>query len=217
MPWMDARLQTPDVVDRQALRIEENRGWLVNEAARHQVRFPTVSFEDLMQMGMVAIVLADQRFSDDRGCSFIGYAKFWIRALMGRLCWNTGNQVRTPVHQWVTAGVRTCEVSLNEPLKGDRGEGRRNWEDVLPAAASAEALEMDAETEWDALRMSIGELKPIYRVALEKHFLEEKSMREVAVELGITNQGVHLRVNKALRMLRGKARLRALRAATGKP
>lgn len=212
-PPIDGDLQTAEAVARQAQLIETHMGWVINEAARYHRGFETVEFDELVQVGRLAIVLADQRWRPDTGCRFLGYAKHWIRAHMSRHCFNTAKQVRVPVNQWESCrGKSTREVSLNEPLRGDSAQdGRpRHWEDVLPAHSDGEHG-LDQESEWAALRDAVAELKPKFRHILNEYFFKEKPLRVIAAEMGITNQGVSHRIHTALGLLRKKQGLRRVR------
>ncbi|MBS3963744.1 MAG: sigma-70 family RNA polymerase sigma factor [Methylomonas sp.] len=110
----DALLKSPDRltgVDAQSLHaikqhrnklnrlrqdmISSNTGLVAFVA--HKYKTVTLSFEDLMQEGMVGLIKAVDRFDPDRGICFSTYAIYWIRQAISRLIVKQDKAVPLPV------------------------------------------------------------------------------------------------------------------------
>jgi len=65
--------------------IESNQG-LVHWQAKRYI-WSGAPYEDLVQEGNAGLMIAIERFSDDRGAKFSTYATWWVRSLIGRYAW----------------------------------------------------------------------------------------------------------------------------------
>ncbi|MBD9361033.1 sigma-70 family RNA polymerase sigma factor [Methylomonas fluvii] len=63
----------------------------------HKYKTSNLSFEDLMQEGLVGLIKAVDRFDPDRGICFSTYAIYWIRQAISRLIVKQEKIVRLPV------------------------------------------------------------------------------------------------------------------------
>ncbi|AMK78419.1 MULTISPECIES: sigma-70 family RNA polymerase sigma factor [Methylomonas] len=79
----------------------------------HKYKTSNLSFEDLMQEGLVGLIKAVDRFDPDRGICFSTYAIYWIRQAISRLIVKQEKIVRLPValaekSATVFEAMRTC-------------------------------------------------------------------------------------------------------------
>ncbi|MGR8930271.1 MAG: sigma-70 family RNA polymerase sigma factor, partial [Gammaproteobacteria bacterium] len=79
---------------RQAM-ISENTGLVAFVA--HKYKANSLSFDDLMQEGMVGLIKAVDRFDPERGTCFSTYAIFWIKQAISRLVVKQDKIVSLPV------------------------------------------------------------------------------------------------------------------------
>lgn len=63
----------------------------------HKYKTQSLSFDDLMQEGLVGLIKAVDRFDPSRGCRFSTYAVFWIRQAISRLIVKQDKTVALPV------------------------------------------------------------------------------------------------------------------------
>jgi RNA polymerase primary sigma factor len=92
-------------MDARRRLVESNLRLVISIAKRY--RCHGLSFEDLVQEGVLGLMAAIARFDPDRGFRFSTYATHWIRQSIGRAIDNHSRLVRLPSH--VSDALRRVE------------------------------------------------------------------------------------------------------------
>lgn len=191
-----------------AARVVEHERFIAMHA-NNWSRSYRVDFDDLMQEGRLAVAHASGKYEDDRGATFLSYARWWIRSYMQTFAYRNCNQVRVPVPRFHE--LNPSEVSLDMPILDDEPDGPTWGETILhhyvddePMAA---ILARDAAR---VLRRAIAGLPAKLRLVMEARLAGENDV-EIAPRLGCTHQNVSLLNAKAIEFLRRNPNVRELR------
>ena len=84
-----------------------------------------------------------------------------------------------------------------------RGERRRREREQAAAAMQLSATKSETDRVIEQLEPAMDELDPADRDALVLRYLENRHLREVGAELGISEDAARMRANRALERLRG--------------
>lgn len=105
----------------------------------HKYKTSNLSFEDLMQEGLVGLIKAVDRFDPQRGICFSTYAIYWIRQAISRLIVKQEKIVRLPVALAEKASA-VFEVMRNYYLKNER------WPSLTELKANCDLSEQELKT-----------------------------------------------------------------------
>lgn len=127
--------------------------------------------------------------------------------LLARQAGDIGSQ--QPLAGWLYHTAR------HHALNASRAEGRRRQREHT--AAAMQTTETTPEPEWIAAELegALEELPAEDRDALVLRFLDNRQLREVGVELGISEEAARKRVSRALDKLRGIFGKRGVALTTG--
>jgi RNA polymerase primary sigma factor len=116
---------------RRALRRQLNDGQAAREAlVLHNLplvlsiagrfRHSDLSYDDLIQEGILGLIKAADRYDPDRGTRFGTLAVWWIRQSIGRAIANTGRTIRLPVNRaWKLGQLRRYTAQLSQESGND--------------------------------------------------------------------------------------------------
>ncbi len=105
----------------------------------HKYKTVSLSFEDLMQEGMVGLIKAVDRFDPERGNCFSTYAIYWIRQAISRLIVKQDKVVPLPV-ALAEKSSPIFEAMRNTYLQHER------WPTLAELKASCDLSEQDIKT-----------------------------------------------------------------------
>ena len=188
-------------LDEQTALLKQHEGFL-QQNANHWLRMnPTLGFEDLMQEGRLALLVAFRSYDAEKGVKLLTYAQYFILRAM------RGHAVRfsMPVHQSeaqfrrrTQSVVEVSRVALDVPIFED---SKQCLVDTLTAPESGG--EMSEQADLMALvAKALLELKPMEREILKARFDEGLKLREIAKRYGMSHQRIAQIEGIALRKLR---------------
>jgi RNA polymerase sigma-B factor len=183
------------------------------------------AFEDLVQVGALALVTAARRYDPERGIPFAAYAIPTVDGELRRHLRDRAATVRVPRREQALAGaLRRAAVAASQRLGREAslaevadaaGLTSRDAARVLGGTAAPASLSsLDAQASVTAtdeieacerrlsLRAAFAALEPREREALALRFAGELSLREVARRLGMSQGQAGRAVRRALEKIR---------------
>lgn len=94
--------------------IENNLGLVYTIAKNKKRDFYSLSFEDLVQEGIIGMMKGVEKFDIERGTSFSTYICYWINHEINRAIINTGHLIRLPAHMYEKVYKVTQFENLNK-------------------------------------------------------------------------------------------------------
>lgn len=199
--------------------VEENMGLVVKAARYYAQRNPLIDRDDLVQSGTIGLLRAIEKFDVDRGYKFSTYAMHWIKQVIQRhvvSCHSRGmsagkKDTESYIHgsaspEMVRLYEMRCfsSISLNG---GTRADGDHDLVEVI----ESEDISVEEEVEQRIVATQLG--KAINSVASDRDAWvvteyfglfgrTPRTMREIALELGITGQGVKRIIDGTILKLR---------------
>jgi RNA polymerase sigma factor for flagellar operon FliA len=161
---------------------------------RHLKRYfvGTMEREDLISWGMIGLVQAARAWDPSRSGSFSTMACLAIERAI----------IRGVNREWRPDEARAT-VSLDAGLFDDAGEGSERFVDLLRGDEDVEGQILASETGL-TVREALAQLPEDQRELIERHYLRDEPVRDIAREMGVTRQAIYLREKLALRRLREK-------------
>lgn len=207
---------------------------LVGHAVRSAMsRVPGhVSRDDLASAGMLALVLAAQRYDESQGVPFPAYASTRIRGAIldelramdwasrsvrrrarevedvrGRLAGELGRPVTdTEVAQALGIGsdeLSSHQADLSRAMVASLSEMQAGGMDLLlPSRGPAPDEVLEHRERLAYLQDAVSTLPERLRIVVEGHFFNDRPMTEIAEELGVTQSRVSQLRGEALTLLR---------------
>jgi RNA polymerase sigma factor (sigma-70 family) len=139
-----------------------------------------VAFDDLQQEGLMGMMEAAERFDEKRGAKFSTYATYFIKG-----------KVLEYLRKEKKLNIADIDLSENENIEFN------------PASVYEESTAEARVNGKDKMRGAIPESFPdIEKRVLAMFFLQEKTLKEIAVELDITREKVRQVKQKGVRRLK---------------
>jgi len=150
----------------------------------------TMERDDLVSWGMMGLVNAARAWDPRRSRSFSTLA---CRAIERMIIRGVNREWRPDKEQG--------NVSLDQLISGQHGDGDERFVDQLPADENVERQLLRSERDI-ALRSALGSLTEEQRTLIERHYFQEESVERIARDLGISRQGVYSREKAIFKQLR---------------
>lgn len=162
--------------------IEQYKG-LVRKIA-HRLSSKFYSAEDLYTPGVEGLLAAHERFDPDRGLKFITFAYPYIKGNMQHYIRDHGSFVRS------SHGIRSCSFSLFCELDHD--------------LLDISEFGLQDGTWFTELQLDVlmKDLSSVEKAVLKKLYIEEKTQRIIARELGYCETMIGKYKNRALKKLK---------------
>lgn len=156
--------------------------------------------EELIQSANIALWKAYGKYQPNQG-DFHSYALVYIKGAM---------------KNWLTTNSRTVKVSarkVNEILKDENqtfkkmisinqeNEENINLDETIAYEEEDNSTDDHEELIRALLRHYLSQLKERYQIILKLRYIEEKSIKEIGEELGLTRQAVDQQLTKAIAQL----------------
>lgn len=94
---LSKRVSRGDLVAKETF-VLSNLGLVLSSARQHVRRAGGLTFEDLVQEGILGLIRAVEKFDWRKGFKFSTYATHWIRQSMDRGIDNNADTIRVPIH-----------------------------------------------------------------------------------------------------------------------
>ena len=166
--------------------VQLNTG-LARKEAYHWTNQCTETFDDLLQVGLIGLIRAIERFDTSRGHAFSSFAVPYIRGEIQHYLRDKSPTVRTP-RRWLVVYNSACKIvrQLRE-TKGREPSDREiaeqldiplsEWQDIKLACQNRSPISLDAPVgEEGELGSSLGDLMPDAKYR-SFQMAEEDSMR----------------------------------------
>ena len=184
-------------------RIEQGDEEAKNELIEHNLRLVAhiikkyyASYrdqEDLISIGTIGLIKAASTFNSSKGTKFATYASRCIE-----------NEILMFLRK---ATQYRGEVSIDEPLNIDWDGNELLLSDILGTDADVVSRNIEQESERELLRSAVSELGTREREIMELRFGlvdgKEKTQKEVAQAIGISQSYISRLEKKIIRKLRG--------------
>lgn len=200
-------LQCAQAGDTAALEtlLARNTGLVAKIAHKYLPVAGRLEYADLEQEGRLGLLHAVRKFDPGRGCRLSTYAVPWIRQAIVRAIETRSRTIRAPVHAQNAAGPEP--LSLDYAYQTDDGD-ELLFGDLAAVPGPEEALVagIGAQTLVEPLLRILTDRE---RQVIERRFGlgggGERTLQQVADELGLSPEGVRHVQNRALARMRRRA------------
>src|SRR5262245_37871796 len=206
------RIQHDQDEDAVGRLVEANLRFVVAYAKRY--RGHGVSFLDLIHEGNLGLIEAARRFDPSRNVKFITYAVWWIRESMMHVLSDQTRAFSFPPKLFGALHQEHADVSLNEPVRGARGDASSlERVDLLPQDQQGVDDAMIHESNLaglsDALLDLDGKEREVVRLRFGLDDDEEHTLQEIGDRLHLSRERVRQIETRAKDKLRQSAKLRS--------
>jgi RNA polymerase sigma factor (sigma-70 family) len=172
--------------------VNDNRRLVDYMVNRYLKRYyvPSMERDDLVSWGMMGLVNAARAWDPARSNSFSTLACRAIERMI----------IRGVNREWHPEEAHAT-LSLDELMSGDGESGSDRFIDQLPADENIERTLMATERSV-SVKSALETLPEEQRRLIERHYLEDESVQQIAAELGLTRQGVYSREKLIFKRLR---------------
>ena len=210
--------------DRKALTslVRRNEGLVHKQVHRFPLKNAQVTYDDLYQQGMLGFIHGVELFDLNRDIRLSTYVYRWIYAFMRRYFQNQGRVVRLPAHQadkkyqLDQKVIRLTKDELDELVPG-YNELNANFVSTtslnsalesgdelidLQPANNPDIHSLEVSVILDLLRARVSERDYsilVSRFGLDGH--DEKSLNEIAADVGVSRARTHQIVQKCINVL----------------
>ena len=185
--------------------LKRHEGFIARCAHFWAGRNSHVEFDDLMQEGRIALLVAAEK-DDGRG-SLLTYAQWHIRRAMRNHVMAFETPVRLGDHTFVkvaSMGGVFQRRALDAPMAD--GSNETLADRLILPEAEEELHKMDDLMA--LVEQAMKKLKPQQQAVLKARFIDGRKRREVAEDYGVTRERIRQIEAKALRILRGSKTLK---------
>lgn len=164
-------------------------------------------FDDMLQVGRIALYDAFNRYNIESGHSFHSYAISFIRGRILTYINENVKIIRIPNHQLNTNSesynpnnpVSIPTISTSTPI-GD--EGTTTLGDTLPADEQDNDVDDEQTFVSERLKQSLSKLKESHREIISMRYTLELNVEQIADKLNITKQAVSQQLKTAMKKLK---------------
>ena len=206
--------------------VSANLRFVVSVAKQYQHQ--GISLTDLINEGNVGLVKAAEKFDETRGFKFISYAVWWIRQSIMEALAVKSRIVRVPLNQVGIAGkvnrvisafeANGRSTSIDAPISEDDDN---SLADTL--SSDDDSARSDSSLDRESMNLFISDLlKEVLNDREQRIITEsfgigrmEKSLEEIADEMGMTRERIRQVKEKALRKIRNSKYAVSLRQYLG--
>ena len=196
--------------------VSANLRFVVSVAKQYQHQ--GISLTDLINEGNMGLVKAAEKFDETRGFKFISYAVWWIRQSIMEALAVKSRIVRVPLNQVGIAGKDGRSTSIDAPISEDDDN---SLADML--SSDDDNARSDSSLDRESMNLFISDLlKEVLNDREQRIITEsfgigrmEKSLEEIADEMGMTRERIRQVKEKALRKIRNSKYAVSLRQYLG--
>lgn len=156
--------------------------------------------EELIQSANIAIWKAYEKYDKTQG-DFHSYALVYIKGAM--MNWLTRNSRTVKpsarlVNEILSDETETFKKTISIDIQNEDGI---NLDETIGIEEEDNELDDQQEAIRSLLRQYLSQLKEQYQIILKLRYVEEKSINDIGIELGLTRQAVDQQLTKAISQL----------------
>lgn len=159
----------------EARLVADHTKWVYKLANEYAATWRNVDVEDLVQEGLLGLLLAIRSWRSDAGASLATYAIYKIRLRMRQLIGDSDRKGEDGTRVHTLVGAVPC-LSLDAATSD---EGDMSLHDVIPSPTKNPEEEYAEAEMADVVRKAVHKLSPREQRIIRMRFVEERSLRDV--------------------------------------